>query len=293
MTDWQARIDEIQWYHEFDFGGGLTARSKTPDVATHHRIWRFIAGELEKIDFRGKSVLDVGCWDGYWSFVAERKGARSVLATDDVSQNWSDGRGLLLARDLLGSSIDVRQDLSVYDLGTLGRTFDVVMCLGVYYHLHDPFLAFAQLRHCCHPGSLVLVDGELGGADMHHHDARFRLGDAGLLFLPSGPVLEAMLRAAYLDVVSQARLPGSALRPSAAPIAPRPSATPVAPAARVVQAVQRRLAPPREPIVERAFTVCAPFEGTNELHPYPPPFGLARYDDRFRDAAAHRPAPRS
>src|SRR5687767_9189330 len=99
----QQQIDAVEWYHEFDFGNGLRAESHTPDVAAHRGVWSFIQQHLDKIDFAGKSVLDIGCWDGYWSFYAERRGAKSVLATDDVSQNWANGNGLLLAKRLLNS----------------------------------------------------------------------------------------------------------------------------------------------------------------------------------------------
>src|SRR5262245_55858191 len=121
----QRRIDQVAWYHEFDFGNGLVARSRAPDVESHRRMWAFITGELDKIDFTGKTVLDLGCWDGYWSFYAERRGAKSVLATDDRSQNWAGSAGVLLAKELLGSSIEVRLDVSVYDVAKLNRTFDI------------------------------------------------------------------------------------------------------------------------------------------------------------------------
>src|SRR5262249_11973591 len=101
--DLQAQIDRIPWYHEFDFGNGLKARSTTPDVAAHSVVWQGIERQLDRIDFRGKAVLDVGCWDGYWSFYAERRGAASVLASDDVGQNWGGGDGLRLAKRLLQS----------------------------------------------------------------------------------------------------------------------------------------------------------------------------------------------
>ena len=73
----------------FEFPNGLVARSNTAeDIGSHRRIWSFIEKELDKIDFAGKTVLDLGCWDGYWSFYAERRGAKHVLATDDRTQNW-------------------------------------------------------------------------------------------------------------------------------------------------------------------------------------------------------------
>ena len=115
--------------------------------------WALIEQQLDTVEFRDKTVLDIGCWDGRWSFYAEQRGARSVLATDDLSQNWSSGEGLRLAREILQSKIEIDQHMSIYRLASLGRAFDIVMCLGIYYHLHDPFYAFSQIRHCSHPKS--------------------------------------------------------------------------------------------------------------------------------------------
>src|SRR5437667_8725440 len=102
----QAQIDAIPWYHEFDFGNGLKARSKASDIDWHRQNWRFVEDQLAAFDFHNKTVLDIGCWDGYWSFYAERHGATRVLATDDFSQNWSGEEGLNLARQLLGSAVE-------------------------------------------------------------------------------------------------------------------------------------------------------------------------------------------
>src|SRR6476659_1060411 len=142
MSDIQRRIDSIHWYHEFDFGNGLRAEVKTPDAHSHRALWHFIEKELNKIDFTNKSVLDIGCWDGYWSFYAERRGAKSVLATDDWSQNWKHWTGppgIHVAKELLGSKVEIDLTRSVYDLAGLNRKFDVILFLGVYYHLHAPF----------------------------------------------------------------------------------------------------------------------------------------------------------
>src|SRR6266550_1238055 len=159
LAEKQRLINQVSWYHEFDFPNGLKGRSQC-DVAFHRRIWTFIAKQLDGIDFRDKTVLDLGCWDGYWSFDAERRGARRVLATDDRTQNWAASAGILLAKDLLRSSIDTNLDISVYDLGILDEKFDIILCLGIYYHLVDPFYAFAQIRHRCHEETLVVFEGD-------------------------------------------------------------------------------------------------------------------------------------
>ena len=72
--------------------------------------------ELDKIDFRDKTVLDIGCWDGFWSFYAEQRGAKRVLATDDSAQNWAGEAGFFLAKELLKSTVECNLRLSVYEL---------------------------------------------------------------------------------------------------------------------------------------------------------------------------------
>lgn len=249
----QAEIDRIRWYHDFDFGNGLQARSQIENVDGVRALWRFIEHNLERIDFTGKSVLEVGTWDGYWSFYAERRGARSVLATDDATQNWSDGKGLLLARELLKSRVEVRQDLSIYDVASLQRTFDIILCLGVFYHLRDPFYGLVQLRHCCHQSSLLVCEGELAWNGVEHNEVRY-LYNHWLEFLPSPSALETLLTSAYFRMKSQEWLHPFPAAPSAS--APLQS--------------------------DRAFMVCTPFEGRNETYLYRPHFGLHVYDDRFR-----------
>ncbi len=268
----QGQIDSIAWYHEFDFGNGLQATSKTPDAAVHRTIWDFIRRHLDVIDFAGKSVLDVGCWDGYWSFYAEARGASSVLASDDSTQNWATGEGIRLAKRLLGSAIEIDQNLSIYELSRLKRTFDVVLCLGVYYHLFDPFAAFAQIRHCCHDASVVVFEGD-ATAGLRPDVLRWDAGSlAHPLFLPTPQVLAQMLQATYFQVTKQEWrappwLPSSGKRPLL----------------RLRQWLKNVPPDPGLPEgCERAIIVCKPFEGENPLHFYRPPLGLHRYDSRFR-----------
>jgi tRNA (mo5U34)-methyltransferase len=262
VQDLQAEIDAVTWYHEFDFGHGLAARPTTPDVSGHRRVWRFIEDGLAAVDFRGKSVLDIGCWDGYWSFYAERHGTASVLATDDLTQNWAAGDGLLLAKRLLNSRVEVKQDQSVYELTRLGRTFDVILCLGVYYHLHDPFYALTQIRHCSRPGTLVVFEGEvLCGHGFAH-------GREPGIFIPSSSALNNLLRAVYFEVRSQRFLRTGLARWAWSALERLPGGL-----------VFSRL-------TDRAFTICEPFTGANNLYDYEPPFGLGVYDDRYQHGAA-------
>lgn len=244
----QQRIDQVTWYHDIDFPNGLKARTKSRDAESHRELWKWMRSELEKIDFVGRSVLDIGCWDGYWSFYAERRGAARVLASDDKTQNWSGNAGLELAKELMASSIETRTDVSIYEASKLDERFDVVLCLGVYYHLVDPFYAFSQVRHCSHEGSVVIFEGDFA-PDWFvkpEHAAYYDLGHEARCFVPTVPCLRQILEANYFHVLSESVYHGS------------PSQS-----------------------VNRILLVCEPFHAENAMHCTRPPFGLHAYDPRF------------
>jgi tRNA (mo5U34)-methyltransferase len=279
LAEQQARIDAVAWYHDFDFAQDLKARAKTPAAEIQRPMWRFIETQLEAVDFRGKTVLDVGCWDGYWSFYAERRGARSVLAADDASQNWSDGQGVHLAKELLASNVEINRQLSVYELATLGRKFDIVLFLGVYYHLLDPYYALAQIRHCCHADTLVLIEGN-EGLGLPTKGTLFDLDNRTSKFLPSLGALRDLLRAAYFSVTAEKSIdsPAGTERPTWGWRLRMSLAALRGSRATVAELMQPLLA------IRRVFVTCVPTTGPNDAHYYRPPFGLHVYDGRFADA---------
>jgi tRNA (mo5U34)-methyltransferase len=138
MDHAQEEINAINWFHHFDeetFGfntQGQKGIKNRDEVA----LWR-----LNPRLFQDKTVLDIGAWDGYFSFYAEKMGAKRVLATDHFCWNgpgWGNKKGFDLAHRLLDSKVE-SQEIDVVDISpeTVG-TFDVVLFLGVLYHLPDP-----------------------------------------------------------------------------------------------------------------------------------------------------------
>ena len=126
------------WWHEIDVGDGIT----TPGIVGlpyQQTLWKTL--QLPE-DMRGLRVLDVGTLDGYFAFECERRGA-SVVAIDVMPE---DARGFALAKRLLGSRATYFH-MSVYELDEerLGGPFDLVLCLGVYYHLRHLFVALDNL----------------------------------------------------------------------------------------------------------------------------------------------------
>lgn len=280
VSQTQARIDAIKWYHEFDFGNDLKARSTTADTEHHRHIWKFIEQHLDTIDFSNKSVLDIGCWDGFWSFYAERRGARGVLATDDHTQNWAAGKGVLLAKELLGSKVEINQDMSVYDLASLNRKFDIILFFGVYYHLFDPFYALAQVRHCCHNDTVVLIHGP-EAATLSPATALYDFSNQACEWLPTRRALTQLLSAAYLDVVFvDSDPPGDG--PMGAP-GTRWRLRLIWEVLKASHAGVREKVRQFEPGARQMFMKCVPVEGENKTHYYRPPFELHKYDSRFRD----------
>jgi tRNA (mo5U34)-methyltransferase len=135
------RVAAIRWFHSIELAPGLI----TPGA--DRTAERLDILELPA-DLSGKTVLDIGAWDGFFSFEAERRGAARVVAADSFAwsgANWSTKEGFELAREALGSSVE-DVDIDVMDLspGAVG-TFDVVLLLGVLYHLRHPLLALERV----------------------------------------------------------------------------------------------------------------------------------------------------
>jgi tRNA (mo5U34)-methyltransferase len=171
----RTRVADVGfWWHSIDLGDGVV----TPGAKS--RAW--LEAELARLalgDLRGKSVLDIGAYDGFYSFAAEGLGAERVVALDHyvwsadmpgymayrdrqmaaglavepveaLPEFWRPDelpgrRPFDLAHEALGSRVEVVVgDLLDYDLSKLG-SFDVVLYLGVLYHVRHPVLALEKV----------------------------------------------------------------------------------------------------------------------------------------------------
>ena len=232
----QAEVAAVPgWFHSIDVGGGVTTGGhKHPDQ---------LANELRMLglpDLHGLSVLDIGAWDGFFSFSAEALGAARVVALDHyawsvswpavyaynaecqaagvppqphdtIPEIWHPDtlpgkQGFDTARRLRNSKVEsVVGDFMTMDLAPLG-TFDVVLFLGVLYHLMDPFLALRRLaqvtRRLAIVESVCVVVPGMG----HHALCEFLEsdelnGDPTNWWAPNRAGMMAMARAAgFTDV---------------------------------------------------------------------------------------------
>lgn len=182
----EHRVAEIDyWYHSIDLGNGLVTPGWAPIDADRYSI---------PDDLTGKRVLDIGAWDGYWTFEAIKRGAAEVVAIEDFSDDV--GVPDIVKRTNKWETFDLcaealgfgnkcincdkasrnftiistendkgqrcsRSEMSVYDITeeSLGR-FDVVFFFGTIYHLKHPLLALEKISDVC-DGALYVETASL------------------------------------------------------------------------------------------------------------------------------------
>jgi tRNA (mo5U34)-methyltransferase len=195
LRELRRRVLGRRWFHTIDLGRGLVTPGidDTPAKLRRLRLPRRL---------RGLSVLDIGAYDGFFSFEAERRGAARVLAADRYC--WTYGgmaskEGFDLARAALRSRVgDVMlavEDVTPRALGT----FDLVLFLGVLYHAPDPLRYLRNARSVCR-GQLIL-ETHIDALDYARPAAVFYPGatlnnDASNFWGPNPAAVEAMLREA-------------------------------------------------------------------------------------------------
>ena len=238
-------VDGIRpWHHSIDLGDGVV----TPGGKTlHHHHDELLRMKLP--DLSGKSVLDIGAWDGYYTFMAEGAGASRVVALDHyawsvdfakaaeyIARQQAAGdpigafhtrpdlwdpvglpgkRGFDLAYRALNSRAEVVvDDFMTMDLEALG-TFDVVLFLGVIYHLEEPLRALRRLRRVTR--SLAVLETEAVALPddrplWQFVDATQLNNDPTIWWVPTAAGLVAMCRAAGFSRVAVTAGPPQARR---------------------------------------------------------------------------------
>jgi tRNA (mo5U34)-methyltransferase len=186
-----AAVAAVRWFHRIDLGNGLV----TPGVDDSPRK---LAEIRMPSDLAGKSVLDIGAYDGFFSFEAERRGAARVLAVDNWDQPECSPKGAFeLARRALRSRVEDRnadiQSLDPRDVGT----FDLVLFMGVLYHLHHPLLGLERVAALA--GDMLILETHVDLLDLTRPAMVFYpgtelAGDPTNWWGPNAAAVIAMLR---------------------------------------------------------------------------------------------------
>lgn len=216
----ERRVRELgSWFHNIDLRGVMTA--------PHHFLgdypaikWRRFEAALPA-DLRGRTVLDIGCNAGFYAIEMKRRGAERVVAIDSDPDYLAQAR---FAAEVSGVELEFRE-LSVYDVGTLGERFDVVLFLGVLYHLRHPLLALDLIHEHVARDLLVFQSMQRGSSEieavaenhaftdvevfdrpgfpkLHFIEARYA-GDPTNWWAPNRACSEALLRSSGFEILAR------------------------------------------------------------------------------------------
>jgi tRNA (mo5U34)-methyltransferase len=213
----RRRITELgTWFHNMDLRGVKTAPNHFLGDYPASK-WRRIQRALP-LDLRGNTVLDVGCNAGFHSIEMKRRGASRVVAIDSDEIYLSQAR---FAAEMHDVEIEFRQ-MDVYNVAELCETFDLVLFMGVLYHLRHPLLALDLLADHVVRDTIVVQSLLRGSADavslqsdypfeetevfnqpgypiLHFVESRYS-GDPTNWWIPNRACLEAMLRSSGFQI---------------------------------------------------------------------------------------------
>lgn len=206
-----------EWFHNLDLRGVQTAPEHFLGDYPQIKWERFSASIPE--DLSGKSVLDVGCNAGFYSIQMKRRGAERVVGIDTDEQYLAQAR---FAAKVSNADIEFRQ-LSVYRVADLHEQFDLVLFMGVLYHLRHPLLALELLHENVVRDLLVAQSLMRGSKDVMHIPGDFPFPEKDVFerdefprlyfvekrfandptnwWIPNRACLEAMLRSTGFEIL--------------------------------------------------------------------------------------------
>jgi tRNA (mo5U34)-methyltransferase len=200
-ADLVNRIQSLPWFHSIDLGNGLVTpgRARLADL-------KAMADAIFDETLAGKTILDIGCCDGFYSFEAHRRGAQRVVATDHFI--WQDPRcreSFELARHIIAPSMEAH-DLDIPELTPekIG-TFDLVLFAGVLYHLRHPLQMLEHISLLA--TETLVVETHLDAIESQRPAMTFYPGselnkDPSNWWGPNQACVEAMLRDVGFPVVT-------------------------------------------------------------------------------------------
>jgi tRNA (mo5U34)-methyltransferase len=191
--DLRHQVQALPWFHSIDLGNGLVTPGRAPLADL-----RAVADAIFDEPLVGKTILDVGCYDGFYSFEAHRRGAKRVVATDHLI--WQDSRCRAcfdLARSVIAPQMEAH-DLDIPELTpkSLG-TFEVVLFAGVLYHLRHPLQTLEHIAALA--TQTLIVETHLDAVEsqrpaMTFYPDRELNDDPSNWWGPNRACVEAMLR---------------------------------------------------------------------------------------------------
>ena len=180
----QARAAALgDWFHNIDLNGVPTAPNHFLNDYPNVK-WRLFRHAIPE-DLTGKTVLDIGCNAGFYSIEMKRRGAERVVGVDFDERYLDQAR---FAAEVKGQDIEFRL-LSVYDVAELGERFDIVLFMGLLYHLRHPLLALDLIHDHVAKDLLVYQSMQRGSPEVEPVRADYDFFEQGHFDQPGYPKL--------------------------------------------------------------------------------------------------------
>jgi tRNA (mo5U34)-methyltransferase len=207
------------WFHNLHLPDGTQTEPWHPLGDFPATKWNHLAPHLPR-DLTGWTALDIGCNAGFYTFELARRGAH--VTAIDVDPHYLDQARWAARRFGLEDRVELRR-MQVYDLARTAETWDLVLFMGVLYHLRYPMLGLdivtAKVRRrlifqtLTMPGTAVHED--VFGLEIDHREPMLEPGWPKLAFIehdlagdptnwwaPNHAAVEAMLRSSGMKVVA-------------------------------------------------------------------------------------------
>ena len=160
------KIKNTGWYHRMKFGDFITTPYHESDQEWKENI-------LPK-DFSGKSILDIGCADGFYSFMAEDRNAESILMVDTDNDTFKSP-----SRDIAFEYYDTKvkfKPLNIYALNTLNQTFDIIFFFGLFHHLVYPLYSLKLVYDRLNPNGELWLESFSIDSDKAYMESKLKDG---------------------------------------------------------------------------------------------------------------------
>lgn len=174
----QEEVDKLNWFHKITLPNGVLTNGagNTPLILSKLKL---------PADLTGKTVVDIGAFDGFYSFECEKRGATDILAVD--SKNWGCGHYIgnrkecfNLAHKALNSKVrDLEVDFDDHKAEQIFGQFDIVLFLGILYHVDNPIQVLQNARKMTK--ELCIIETHVDMLDYPESATRFYPGSGNSL----------------------------------------------------------------------------------------------------------------
>ena len=177
----QRVADLAPWFHNLRLQGVQTA--------PEHFLGDYPAVKFERfrdalpMNLSGKTVLDIGCNAVFYSLEMKRRGASRVLGIDSDPRYLEQAR---LAAEISELDIEFRQ-MTVWDVAKLGERFDLVIFMGVFYHLRHPLLALDLIHEHVAKDLLLFQSMQRGSRELSVIAEDYDFEEVALFKAPTFP----------------------------------------------------------------------------------------------------------